>query len=172
VTGAAAILALLLSIALLCTQRIDAATRLCALQAVFAAAASGEATLAVAVILLNAIALPLAMTRLDAVPEMIVRGHWLVSCGVTLAVLLVAITTFTKLGSGQREAIGASVMLLGLLLIALRSHPLVPTLGLLAAQNGLVLAAGANPDLPPQAAAAVAIPLIPTLVLADRWMHR
>ena len=69
-------------------------------------------------------------------------------------------------------AVGVSVTLLGLLLIVARSHALAPALGLLSSQNGLVLVAGAHPDVSLPAALAVAVPLIPALVLADHWLRR
>ena len=62
--------------------------------------------------------------------------------------------------------------LLGLLLAVMRSDAWAPALGLLSSQNGLVLVAGASPDLSLLAALAVAVPLVPGLVLAGKWLRR
>jgi hypothetical protein len=43
---------------------------------------------------------------------------------------------------------------------------------LLSSQNGLVLVAGASPDLSGMAAFAVAVPLVPGLVLAGMRLRR
>ena len=69
-------------------------------------------------------------------------------------------------------AVGVSVALLGLLLLLVRSHALAPALGLLSSQNGLVLVAGAHPHMSLPAAVAVAVPLVPALVLADNCLRR
>ncbi len=171
-TDAAGVVVLLLSLALLSVRRIDTAIRLGAGQALFAAAASGAPATAVAVLVLNGAALPLAMARLDPTPDLTARGHGLVAWMAALAVLLAVIAALARVGPGEIVAIGASVTLLGLLLIALRANPLAPALGLLSAQNGLVLVASANADLPISATLAVAVPLIPALVLADLWLRR
>ena len=171
-TNAACVVVLLLSVALLSARRIDTAIRLGATQALFAAVASGEAATAVTVLVLSAGALPLAMARLDPAPDLTGRGHALLCCTAALAVLLATIAVLGQVGPGEIVAIGASVTLLGLLLIALRAHTLAPALGLLSAQNGLVLVASANVDLPLPATLAVAVPLIPALMLADIWLRR
>jgi len=62
--------------------------------------------------------------------------------------------------------------LLGPLLMVVRSHALAPALGLLSSQNGLVLVAGALSDVSLPAAVAVAVPLVPALVLAESWLRR
>ena len=76
-----------------------------------------------------------------------------------------------RLGAGEILATGASVTLLGILLALLRSEGWA-VLGLLASQNGLILVAGANPDLSRMAALAVAVPLVPGLVLAGMRLRR
>ena len=63
-------------------------------------------------------------------------------------------------------------MLLGLLLVVLRQHPLAPALGLLSSQNGLLLVAAAIPDLPPSAVLLVVLPLLPGSLLANAWLRR
>ncbi len=68
-------------------------------------------------------------------------------------------------------ALGMSVLLLGLLLPAVRSHRLLPALGLLSAQNGVVLAAGAIPDLPLSMLLIAVVPLVPSLAIASLWLR-
>jgi hydrogenase-4 membrane subunit HyfE len=65
-----------------------------------------------------------------------------------------------------------AVALLGLSLIGLRSHALLPVVGLLSSQNGIVLVAAAQPALARPMALAVAVPLVPALVLAESWLRR
>ena len=79
---------------------------------------------------------------------------------------------FAKAGPGDIIALGASVVLLGLLVMALRAHPLAPVLGLLTAQNGLVLVVSASPNIQFVTAFVVAVPLTPAIVLANSWSRR
>jgi hypothetical protein len=58
------------------------------------------------------------------------------------------------------------VLLLSLLLMALRSHPAVPALGLLSSQNGVLLAACSTSDLGLPILLLAAIPLVPALAIA------
>ena len=76
-------------------------------------------------------------------------------------------------GQGQMDllALGLSVLLVGLLLPALRSHDLVSALGLLLSQNGGVLAASAIPGLPLSALLIATVPLVPSLVIAEGWLR-
>jgi len=174
VTGAASTAVLLLSIGLLCARRIDTATQLCTLQALFAAITLGEAATAIAVLAfsLNGLVLPLAIARANNVTILSLRGNALLSWAVTLALLVVTGLIFAKVGADGLVAAGVSVALLGPLLIVLRSHALAPALGLLSSQNGLVLVAAALPDVSLPAASAAAVPLIPALVLAETWLRR
>ena len=82
--------------------------------------------------------------------------------------VVVTIVVLGNVGAGGTVATGTSVVLLGLLMAGLRGHP---TLYLLSSQNGLLLVASASPDLSVSAALAVAVPLIPGLVLANAWLH-
>jgi hypothetical protein len=170
-TGAAA---LLLSIGLLCARRIDTAVRLCALQAVFAAASLGEAAPAPALlaVALNGVALPVALARSNGATLLTPRGGPVVSWAAAFALLSVTIAVFADAGTGGMAVVGVSVALLGLLLFLVRSHALAPALGLLSSQNGLVLVAGAHPHMSLPAAVAVAVPLVPALVLADNCLRR
>ncbi len=172
--GIAGAATLLLSVGLLCVRRTETAVLLCALQALVAAASLGEAAplLALCAALLNGVALPLAVARMGSAAVATVRGNAIVSGGVTLALVTAAGAIFARIGAGELMAVGASVTLLGLWLSVARSDALAPAVGLLSSQNGLVLVAGAHPDLSLPAALAVAIPLVPGLVLADRWLRR
>ena len=158
----AAALVLLLSLAMMWARRGAAAIWLCAAQGVCAGAAlalagSPVALLAVA---LNGIAMPLALGRVDVVP---VRQR-IVSWAVALALLLVAIAVLAKVGAGDVMALGTAVLLLGLL-----SARGAPALGLLSAQNGLIVVASAMPWLPPQDLLVVALPVVPAMLLANAW---
>jgi hypothetical protein len=169
VVGAAA---LLLSIGLLCARRIDTAVQLCALQALFAAASLGEVAVAILAFALNGVVLPLAVARMNGDTMLTVRGSAMLSWAVVLALLAATGIVLARVGTDGLAAVGASVALLGVLLIVLRSHALAPAVGLLSSQNGLVLVAGAHPDVSLPAALAVAIPLIPALILADNRLRR
>ncbi len=170
-TGAAA---LLLSIGLLCARWIDTAVWLCALQAALAAILLDEVSAAFALLAfaLNGIALPVAVARMNSAELLTLRGNALVSWAGATVVLLAAVACMTKVGTGGTVAAGTSVALLGLLLVKVRSNTLAPALGLLSSQNGLVLVAGAHPGVSLPAALAVAIPLVPALVLAENWLRR
>ena len=172
--GVAGAAVLLLSIGLLWARRIDTAVRLCALQAVFAAASLGEAALgpALLAVALNGLALPVALARSNGATLLTLRGGAVVSWAAALVLLLVTVAGFSRPGTGGMAAVGVSVALLGLLLILVRSHALAPALGLLSSQNGLVLVAGAHPHVSLPAALAVALPLVPALVLADNCLRR
>jgi hypothetical protein len=174
VSGAASAAVLLLSLGLLCARRIDTATQLCTLQALFAAVTLGEAATAIAVLAfsLNGVVLPLAIARMTGATMLTLRGNAILSWAATLALLVVTGLIFVKIGADGLVSAGVSVSLLGPLLIVLRSHALAPALGLLSSQNGLVLVAGAIPDVSLQAAFAVAVPLVPALVLAESWLRR
>jgi hydrogenase-4 component E len=173
-TGIAGAAALLLSVALLCVRRTGTAVLLCALQALVAAASLGEAapSIALCAALLNGVALPLAAARLSGGAVATVRGNRIVSGGVTLTLVTAAGTIFARVAAGGLSAVGVSVTLLGLWLLVVRSDALAPAVGLLSSQNGLVLIAGVHPDLSLPAALAAAVPLVPGLVLADRWLRR
>jgi len=178
-TGAAQLcgaLALLLSFALLCQRRLRMSVWLCAVQALLVALAMGlQGTLPLALFALlafalNGLALPLALLRAGdrtggqpgvTPPVMILLAVLLVAVAVAVAM---------RLGIGTRTetlAVALSILLLGLLGIAG-----TPSLGLLSAQNGFILAAGAIPGLPPEALAVVAVPCLPALMIALAWLRR
>jgi hypothetical protein len=166
--------ALLLSIGLLCVRRSETAGWLCALQALVAAAPLGEAAPAIALgaALLNGVALPLAVVRLGGTTVATTRTNPVMSGGATLVLVTATGAVFARVGGSGLVAAAVSVTLLGLWLIVVRADALAPAIGLLSAQNGLVLVAGAHPDLSLPAALAVAVPAVPALVVADRWLRR
>ena len=172
--GVASAAVLLLSIGLLCARRIETAAQLCALQALFAAISFGETATAIAILAfsLNGVALPLAIARMNNATLLTLRGNAILSWAMTLALLVVTGLIFAKVGADGLVAAGVSVALLGPLLMVVRSHALAPALGLLSSQNGLVLVAGALSDVSLPAAVAVAVPLVPALVLAEIWLRR
>ena len=90
---------------------------------------------------------------------------------MALALLVVIISVAARIGAGEIVAAGVSVTLFGILLAVLRSDGWV-ALGLLSSQNGLVLVAGANPDLSGTAAYTVAVPLVPGLIIAGMRLRR
>jgi hypothetical protein len=173
VIGAAGAAALLLSTGLLCVRRIDTAARICVLQALCAAMALGEAAAAAAVLAfaLNGVMLPLVLVRMNGAAMPALRGNALLVWAMAITLLIVIISVVAKIGASESVAAGLSVTLLGVLLAVLRSDPW-PALGLLSSQNGLVLVAGANPDLSRTAALAVAMPLVPGLVLVGMRLRR
>jgi hydrogenase-4 component E len=172
--GAMGAAALLLSIGLLCARRIDTAVWLCALQGVLAAMLLGEVSVALGIVAfaLNGVALPVAIARMNSAAPLTLRGNALVSWAGATVLLLAAAAGMTKAGITGMVTVGTSVALLGLLLVAVRSHALAPVLGVLSSQNGLVLVAGAHPGVSLPAALAVAVPLVPGLVLTDIWLRR
>jgi hydrogenase-4 membrane subunit HyfE len=174
VIGAAGAATLLLSVALLCVKRIDTAAWACALQALCAAMPLGESAAAVAVLAfaLNGVMLPLALVRMNDGAMPALRHNALLVWAMALALLVVIISVAANIGAGEIMPAGVSVTLLGVLLAVLRSDTWTPALGLLSSQNGLVLVAGASPDLSGMAAFAVAVPLVPGLVLAGMRLRR
>jgi hydrogenase-4 component E len=187
VTAAASLtgaLALALSVALLCVQRISTAVIICAVQALLAAAALAAlhwqpAAIAALAFALNGVALPLAMQRLAHRPTRShiiaarhsAAGFWLATA-ILLTITVAAFTQIKPTSPNDTLALGSSIVLLGLLLIAQRSHPLMPVLGLLSSQNGVLLVASATPDLPLSARLIVILPLLPGLVLANTWLRQ
>jgi hypothetical protein len=166
VSTVASALVLALSIGLLTVRRIDTAAGICAGQGICAAIAMG-ATGSIAApiaLVLNGVAAPLASWRfLDRRKTMHMSlWRWLAAT----ALMIAALAGLGGLGDGV--ALGSSVVLLGLLM----SGCGVPALGLLSAQNGLVLVAGSLPDVPLLPALAVAVPLVPAMLLAEAWLRR
>ncbi len=177
-------LALALSLALLCVQRINTAVIVCAFQALLAAAALATphwqpAAIAVIAFALNGIALPLALLHLvhrPTMPSIVAPRHSAVGFWLATAILLtITVAAFTQIKPASPSdalVLGSSIVLLGLLLVAQKSHPLVPVLGLLSSQNGVLLVASATPDLPLSARLIAILPLLPGLVLANTWLRQ
>jgi hypothetical protein len=175
-------LGLLLSVGLLCQNRAAPARWLCVTQAAIVAAGlgvqgiiGGAPAVVIAAVLgfaLNAVALPLALRRGAGATSAITAGT---SVTLVAAVVLVAIALAlaVRLDLGSRgEVIGLAlaIVLLGLQRTALGADPGFRTLGLLAAQNGTLLAAAAMPDLPPLVLLVAALPIVPGLVAASAWL--
>lgn len=169
------------AIALLCARRIATAVAVCALQALLAAIAlalSGPEPLLAACLAVacNGVAIPLALRRMphqSAMPPVIAHHCGAVASWLAVVVLLLAaMAIFSRLGPGDALALGASVVLLGLLLVVQGSHPLAPSVGLLSSQNGCLLVASAIPGLPLEVLLVIALPLVPAMALADAWLRQ
>jgi hypothetical protein len=159
-------LVLLLSIGLLAIRRVDKAAGICAGQGICAAIAlamSGSIAAPIALVL-NGMAAPLASWRfLDRRTLMNVGlPQWLASA----ALMMVMLAGLDRLGDGV--ALGSSVVLLGLLMSGCGA----PAIGLLSAQNGLVLVASSVPHMPLLLTLAAAVPLVPAMLLAATWLRR
>jgi hydrogenase-4 component E len=165
--------ALSLSVALLCCRRIGTAATIIALQALCSAVSLGEAATAAAIVafVLNGGALPFALVRVNHAQTIEPTSPAMLSWIMASALLAAAIIILGQAGADETVIVGASVALFGLLL-ALRSHPGIAVLGLLSAQNGLILVASGDHDLPALTALAVAVPVVPALVLGEKWLHR
>jgi hypothetical protein len=174
VISVASAAALLLSIGLLSARRVDTAMQLCALQALAAGISLGQVvpTAAILAFALNGVGLPLVVARLHGETLLEARGGAPLSWAAALMSVALAGVAFAGVGTDGLVAAGVSVTWLGLLLIALRAHPLAPALGLMSSQNGLVMLAGAQSELPLPTALAVALPLVPALVLVESWQRR
>jgi hypothetical protein len=166
VSAFATILAALLSIGLLCARRTETALWLSAAQGLCAAAALGASGSVVtpAVLLLNAVAVPLVAWRVlaEAAQPAPPPRLWL------LAALLLVSAAAGFGGLGNDMASGIAVVLLGLL-IATQGNPAI---GLLSAQNGVALVAAAIPDLSLGSVLAAAVPLLPAILLGHAWHRR
>jgi hydrogenase-4 component E len=177
-----------MSFALLFAQRIAPLLRICTVQALAATIALGaqgwarhEASLCVAALLavaLNGLALPLALRRLSeraaTLPSVRSPHGFVASATAGLALVAASVAGVMCVADGEKFeplALGISLLLLGLLLPAVRSHRLLPALGLLSAQNGVILAAGAIPDLPMPVLLIAVIPLVPSFAVAALWLR-
>jgi hydrogenase-4 component E len=181
-------LALSLSFAALLTRRIGALVRVCMLQALAVAVAAAtqgwarhDASLCVAALLafaLNGLAVPLALRRLIGRATTPAPVGWrcgfAASAATAFALVAASVAGAMRLADeGQFEllALGMSLLLLGLLLLAARSHRLLPALGLLSSQNGVFLAACAIPDLPLSVLLLAVFPVVPSLAVASLWLR-
>ena len=161
-----AVVAALLSVGLLCARRIETALWFCGLQGLCAAVAlgAGNSGFGPIVLALNAVAIPFAAWRVlaDVAQSTPSPRSWFLAA----VVLVVAAAGFGSFGNGM--ASGIAVVLLGLQLAAQGGT----AIGLLSAQNGVVLVAAAIPDLPATSALAAAIPLLPAISLGHAWLRR
>lgn len=187
VTTLAGALALILVFVALFTGRLGAALRICMMQAAavaLAAASQGWARHAVSLglgallaLALNGLAL-VALRRLAGRATMVPSIGWrcgsAVSASAAFALVAASVAGVMRLADGQQFellGLGMSIVSLGLLLLAVRSHRLLPALGLLASQNGMVLAACAIPGLPISVLLLAVVPLVPSLAIASLWLH-
>jgi hydrogenase-4 membrane subunit HyfE len=188
VATSAGALALTLSIVTLFAGRIGTALRICMLQALAAGLAAGAqgwarhaASLCLAalpVVALNGLALPMALRRLvgAAATQPTIGWQRGFALSATAAFVLVAasVAGSMRLADGKQFellALGMSIVLLGLLFLAVRSHRLLPVLGLLASQNGIVVAACAIPGRPMSVLLLAVVPLVPSLAVVSLWLH-
>jgi hydrogenase-4 membrane subunit HyfE len=180
--------ALALALAVPLIGRIHTALRIVAVQSLATAVAAGAqgwaqnvpslyvaAPLALA---LNGFALPLVLhrrsRRLPVRESLAYRYGFAPSLAASFILVAASVDAAMPMaGQGQMDllALGLSVLLVGLLLPALRSHDLVSALGLLLSQNGGVLAASAIPGLPLSALLIATVPLVPSLVIAEAWLR-
>ena len=179
-TGAAELagaLALLLSIGLLFANRISVAINICAAQAFLCCVALGAsrpkyAAVALLAFALSGVAFPLALRRVfrrhGAAP---VHRATLLLWAAAIPVFVVTVAAFARLGGSNLPVLGAAILLAGLLLVARGSNDASRIIGLLTSQNGILLAAGAMPDLPLLTCVLVALPLLPALGLANAWLR-
>lgn len=150
---------LALSFALLCPLRIELALALGSAQAAAlagAAIARGSYKEAVAILLLNGIALPGLLRSLPPSGRrpMRVPNVTMLSAGGILALLAAPLN------------VPLAVVLLGILLAASTRDRTAQVLGLLAMQNGIALA---GLDLPDVERVAAILPVIPALAWAALW---
>jgi hydrogenase-4 membrane subunit HyfE len=185
--GFAGAAALALSCAMLFAARIDAVLRFCSWQAAavaVAALAQGlavrSAALPIAAVLafaLSAVGLSLVLGQFVArasLSQVIARRGGVAASTAAVVVLVVAAMTgalrLMQIAEVELLAPGLAVLLLGLLVMALQTHPAVPALGLLSAQNGVLLAAWSAPGLTVPILLLAAVPLVPALVIAGEWL--
>jgi hydrogenase-4 component E len=165
--GAAGVV-LVVAFALLGVRQIHAAMALLITQAIavtVATAAQHQVPAAAAELVLQALLAPMLLRRLlgrlggsqTTVPE----------GGTKLAVIAGAGLTVLALPWGSL-GLPLAVVLLALLLMATRRHPVVQVIGLLAVQNGLVLAAAGTGW---RGIYAVVAPIAPALAGAALWLH-
>lgn len=159
---------LVVAFALLGVRQTSAALLLLTVQAVAAAVAVSmqhQVAAAGAVLILQAIAAPLLLRRLLG---RIGGSQTTVPAGGTkLAVIAGAVLTVLALPSGAL-GLPLAVVLLAMLLVATRRQPVIHLAGLLAAQNGLVLAAAATGWT---GVYGVVVPIVPLLAGGSLWLH-
>ena len=173
----AAGLAVLLSLALFGARRAGTVTILCALQALLASAALAACLpLALAILLFNGIALPIAVRHVVGRRPPAWRGDrrrvgisaWLAAS----ALLVVAIAAAHRMQDGVVPALGLAIAWLGLLFVGSGPRGASRALGLLSSQNGIALVAGSLPGTPVPTLVAVSLPFVPALILAETWLRR
>jgi hydrogenase-4 component E len=161
-------LALVLSFALLCPRQVTAALHLLVVQAgavAVAAAARNQPIAAAGELLLGAVLAPIFVGRL--LDRLNIARTSSPAGGTRLAVIAGAILALLAMPIGGL-GLPLAVVLLAILLIATRRHPVMQLIGLLALQNGLVLAA-LEADWAGRYA--TSCPVVPGLVAAALWLR-
>jgi len=162
---------LILSFAMLGQRRLRPMPRLCAMQALLAALVVllqrdlRLAAFAVVAFALNGLIMPLLLAR-QAGDERITRPGATSWIGGVILVAVSVATAMQVADGGRVELLAAALAAcsLGLLQSAQSS-----AMGVLSAQNGVILLVAAVPHVPPLALVAVALPVVPaTLALASR----
>ncbi|MFL5334841.1 MAG: hydrogenase-4 component E [Geminicoccaceae bacterium] len=177
---------LLLSVGLLAQRRVAGVIALAALLGVVVAiAAAGQGWrqgdwqlyLLAAITLADGIAIPSLLGRIARRLQMLGAVEAVIGLtpGLLLGLGLVALSlTIAPEGASRMEAL--SVLLVGLLLMVARRPALVQVVGLLSAQNGVLLAAVQMPGLPLLPVLSIALTTIPALLtpglFAFRVRHR
>jgi hydrogenase-4 component E len=162
-------LALVLSFALLCPRQVGTALRLLTAQtaAVTVAALADADWVAGAVwFACGTVAAPLLLRRLLSGLDL---PYTTLPAGGSALVLLVAGALTALAMSMGPLGLPLAILLLGVLLVATRRHPAMHVIGLLAMQNGLVLAAAGSSLA---AGGAAALPVVPALAGAALWLRR
>jgi hydrogenase-4 membrane subunit HyfE len=159
---------LVVGFALLGVRQVRAAVALLAAQAIAVAVAIAmhhQVPAAVGELGLQALAAPIILhklvNRLSGSQSTIPAG------GTKLAVIAGGVLTVLALPWGEL-GLPLAVMLLGLLLVATRQHPVVQLAGLLAAQNGLVLAASGTGWI---GVYSIVLPIVPAFAAGALWLH-
>lgn len=164
----AAGLALVMSFALLCPHQLGAALRLLLVQAAavaVAAACRSRFLIAGGELILGAIAAPILVRRL--LDHLAIPHTTLPVGGAKLAVIAGAVLALLAMPMGTL-GLPLAVVLLAILMVATRRHPVMQLVGFLALQNGLVLAAAESGW---REAPAVVCPFVPFLVGAALWLR-
>jgi hydrogenase-4 membrane subunit HyfE len=165
--GAAGIV-LVVAFALLGVRQIGAAVALLTAQAIAVAVATAAQHMvlpALAELGFQALAAPLLLRRLAG--RLGGSQTTVPIGGAKLAVIAGAVLTVLAVPWGHL-GLPLAIVLLALLLVAMRRHPVMQVIGLLAAQNGLVLAAAGSHWT---GIYGIVVPVVPLLAGGALWLH-
>jgi hypothetical protein len=162
-------LVLVLTLAQFCVRRVDAALMLSIAQGVAAsvALAAQQLWMPSGALLISTIWLSLTCRRLLDATAMERDAPSL--CGIAPAIAIGALLVLLAMAA-DAAGLPFSLVLLGLLLSATRTHPMMRVLGLFTAQLGAALAAGVAEALPWPALVAAIVPVVPALALGAVWV--